>query len=126
MSEKIQRFEQLIAWQKARSLAGVIYKKTADGQFSRDFGLRDQIRRAAVSVASNVAEGFERGSPAEFRQFLTVAKASCAELRTQLYIAQDAGYLPEEEFGQIMSKAEEVARVIGGLRAAVSRKVSQR
>ncbi len=76
MSEKIQRFEQLIAWQKAKELAGAIYKTTAHGAFSRDFGLRDQIRRAAVSIASNVAEGFERGSPAEFRQFLTVAKAS--------------------------------------------------
>lgn len=125
MSEKIQRFEQLIAWQKSKSLASAIYKTTADGMFSRDFGLRDQMRRAAVSVASNVAEGFERGSPAEFRQFLTIAKASCAELRTQLHIAQDVGYLREDVFSEIMSQAEEVARVIGGLRAAVARRAAQ-
>ena len=74
----VSRFEELIAWQKARGLANAIYLLTSQGSFSRDFGLRDQVQRAAVSVMSNIAEGFERGGSAEFHQFLVVAKASCA------------------------------------------------
>jgi four helix bundle protein len=123
MSAKIQRFEELAAWQKARALAADVYRATDAGLFSRDYGLRDQIRRAAVSVASNVAEGFERGSPSEFRQFLTIAKASCAELRTQLYVARDVGHLGKESFELLMARAEEVAKPVGGLRAAISRRV---
>jgi|ERR1043165_1152596 four helix bundle protein len=122
MNAKIERFEELIAWQKARGLAREIYKVTEEGSFSRDFGLKDQIRRAAVSIMSNIAEGFERGRPSEFHQFLSIAKASCAELRSQLYIALDANYIKDELFNELMSKAEEVGRIIGGLRAAVERK----
>lgn len=122
MNAKIERFEELIAWQKARGLAREIYRVTEEGSFSRDFGLKDQIRRAAVSIMSNIAEGFERGRPSEFHQFLSIAKASCAELRSQLYIALDASYIKNELFNELMSKAEEVGRIIGGLRAAVERK----
>jgi four helix bundle protein len=96
MSSRIERFEDFIAWQKARVLAAEIYKVTDEGKFARDFGLKDQIRRAAISVMSNIAEGFERGRSAEFHQVLSIAKASCAELRSQLYIALDAGYLNQE------------------------------
>lgn len=91
MSNRIDRFEDFVAWQKARTLAADIYKITSEGKFARDFGLRDQIRRAAVSSMSNLAEGFEQGRPAEFHQFLSIAKGSCAELRTQLYVALDVG-----------------------------------
>jgi four helix bundle protein len=84
---KVERFEDLIAWQKACQLTAEIYRVGAQGDFSRDFGLRDQIRRAAVSVMSNIAEGYDRGSREEFLQFLVVAKASCAEVRSQLYVA---------------------------------------
>ncbi|HEY0171365.1 MAG TPA: four helix bundle protein [Pyrinomonadaceae bacterium] len=122
MGDKIQRFEELIAWQKARALTGEIYMVTGQGEFSRDFGLKDQIRRAAVSVMSNIAEGFERGRPSEFHQFLSIAKASGAELRSQLYIALDAGYVGEALFNDLMTKAVEVGRIIGGLRSAVERK----
>jgi len=122
MNAKIERFEELIAWQKARGLAREIYRVTEEGRFSRDFGLKDQIRRAAVSIMSNIAEGFERGRPSEFQQFLSIAKASCAEVRSQLYIALDANYIKDELFNELMSKAEEVGRIIGGLRAAVERK----
>lgn len=80
----VKWFEDLIAWQKARTLTGLVYEITNDGAFARDYGLRDQIRRAAVSVMSNVAEGFARGGRAEFHQFLVVAKGSCSELRSQL------------------------------------------
>ena len=82
---QIRRFEDFIAWQKARELTKEIYLSTRSGEFARDYGLRDQIRRAAVSIVSNIAEGFERGSDREFSQFLVVAKASCAEVRAQLY-----------------------------------------
>ena len=121
MQERVERFEELIAWQKARVLTAEIYKATTDGDFGRDFGLKNQIQRAAVSVMSNLAEGFERGRPAEFHQFLSVAKASCAELRSQLYVAFDVGYLDEIQFKRLMALAQEVARIIGGLRAAVER-----
>src|SRR5215468_5829156 len=97
MGERIDRFEDLIAWQKSRALTGNIYQVTCEGPFARDFGLKDQIRRAAVSIMSNVAEGFERNRPGEFHQFLSVAKGSCAEVRSQLYVAHDAGYL---DFGR--------------------------
>ena len=117
----VSRFEELIAWQKARGLANAIYRLTSQGSFSRDFGLRDQIQRAAVSVMSNIAEGFERGGSAEFHQFLVIAKASCAELRTQLYLALDLGYIDQEKFDETMKLAEEVARLVGGLRASVKR-----
>ncbi len=89
MGQKVDRFEDLIAWQKARQLAAEIYRISAQGDFSKDFGLRDQIRRAAVSAMSNIAEGFDRGSRGEFHQYLVIAKASCAEVRSQLYVAQD-------------------------------------
>ncbi len=76
MNERIERFEDLIAWQKARLLTAQIYRITSEGQFARDYGLTNQIRRAAVSIMSNLAEGFERGRPSEFHQFLSVSKAS--------------------------------------------------
>jgi four helix bundle protein len=122
MSDKVERFEDLIAWQKARALTRNIYNFTGQGNFSKDFGLKDQIRRAAVSIMSNIAEGFERGKPSEFHQVLSTAKASCAELRSQLYVALDAEYVSEDSFNQLMQRATEVGRIIGGLRSAVERK----
>ncbi len=121
MSEKIKRFEDLIAWQKTRVLTWEIYQVTRQGAFAKDFGLRDQIQRAAVSIMSNIAEGFERGGRAEFHQFLSVAKASCAEVRSQLYVAIDVGYLDQQTFNRLLAQAEEVARIVGGLRASVDR-----
>jgi four helix bundle protein len=122
MTERIERFEDLIGWQKARALTARIYQLTGEGKFARDYGLKDQIQRAATSIMSNIAEGFERGRPAEFHQFLSIAKGSCAELRSQLYIALDAGYINQDTFNELMTKAAEVGRIIGGLRVAVERK----
>ncbi|MEW5978629.1 MAG: four helix bundle protein [Acidobacteriota bacterium] len=116
------RFEELIAWQKARALTAEIYRVTSEGSFARDFGLRDQIRRACVSVMSNIAEGFERNRPGEFHQFLSIAKASCGEVRSQLYVALDAGYLSKEVFEALRSRAEEISRITGGLRASIDQK----
>ena len=122
MSKKIERFEDFIAWQKARKLTSNIYKVSNIGEFARDFGLKDQIRRAGVSVMSNIAEGFERGRPTEFHQFLSIAKGSCAELRSQLYVALDVGYVLGDDFRALMSEAIEVVQIVGGLRASVERR----
>jgi four helix bundle protein len=121
MGQKVERFEDLIAWQKARLLTADIYRITALGEFSKDFGLRDQIRRAAVSVMSNIAEGFDRGSRGEFHQYLVIAKASCAEVRSQLYVAHDVGYIVQEIFSNLYRNTDELSRIIGGLRAAVQK-----
>ena len=116
---KIERFEDFIAWQKARTLTARIYKITNEGAFSRDFSLRDQIRRASSSIMANIAEGFERGGHSEFEHFLSIAKASCAELRSHLYIAIDAGHLTEADFNSLLRDAAEVGQIIGGLRVSV-------
>ena len=116
----VERFEDLIAWQKSRQLANLIYKITNIGQFERDFGLRDQIRRASVSVMSNIAEGFERHSRPDFHRFLVIAKASCAEVGSQLYLAHDIGYVNKNDFDDAMNLAIETTKIINGLRKSVS------
>ncbi len=88
-------------------------------EFREDIDLKRQIRRAAVSALSNIAEGFERASPAEFAQFLAIAKGSCGEVRAQLYVALDEGYLAPDEFQSLNAMAEETGRVIAGLRRSV-------
>src|SRR5262245_5765104 len=88
----VKNFEDLNVWKQARQLTQEVYRLTKTEKFLKDFGLRDQIRRAAISVMSNIAEGFERGGNQEFVQFLYVAKASCGEVRSQLYITLDQGY----------------------------------
>jgi four helix bundle protein len=117
----VSRFEDLLAWQKARQLTKAIYLATQNGKFAKDFGLSNQIQRAAVSVMSNIAEGFERHSPPDFHRFLVIAKASCAEVRSQLYVALDIGYLEQHDFDQLLTQADEVARIIGGLRASIDK-----
>ena len=120
--EKIEKFEDLIAWQKARELTKHIYAITGKKPFSVDFGLREQIQRAAVSIMSNLAEGFERGSSSEFHQFIVIAKASCAEVRSQLYTALDISYITKEEFNVVNDLAVEVSRIIGGLKVSVNKR----
>jgi four helix bundle protein len=90
--KKITIFEDLIAWQKARELTREIYSATNSGKFEKDFGLKNQIQRACVTIMSNIAEGSDRAGRAEFHQHLVVAKGSCAEVRSQLYVAYDTGY----------------------------------
>jgi four helix bundle protein len=117
----IGRFEDIVAWQKARVLTREIYRVTDATGFARDFGLKDQIPRASVSVMANIAEGFERAGRAEFHQFLVVAKASCAEVRSHLYVALDVGYITEDVFCELSNMTEEVGRIIGGLRRTVDK-----
>src|SRR5438128_1086293 len=123
---KVEKFEELVAWQKARALCNQVYTATRSPGFAKDFGLVDQIRRAAISILSNIAEGFERGGRSEFHQFLVVAKASCAELRAQLYVALDAGYIDQKEFELLYELSAEVGRILGGLRVAVSKQREKR
>lgn len=118
---KIEKFEDLIAWQKSRELAREIYYVTSRGQFAKDYGLRDQIRRAVVSIMSNIAEGFDRGGRAEFHQFVVIAKGSCAEVRSQLYVAHDVGYISKEEFNRLSDITLELSRVLGGLRKSLDK-----
>jgi len=108
-------FEDLVAWQKTRELVKNIHKVTNKGPLKKDYSLRNQICRASVSAMSNVAEGFEREGDKEFIQFLSQAKASCGEVRSQLYIAHDLGYVNQNEFNTLHDMASEASRVISGL-----------
>jgi four helix bundle protein len=110
----IRRFEDIVAWQKARELNRAVYRITRTDSFSRDYALRDQIRRASISVMSNIAEGFERDGNAEFRQFLYVAKGSAGEVRSQLYAALDAEYIDQPTFDRLTSLALDTTRLIAG------------
>ncbi len=111
---KINKFEDIESWKKARRLTNEIYQTTAIGGFVRDFGLKDQIRRASVSILSNIAEGFERGGDKEFSQFLAIAKGSCGEVRAQLYVALDQGYFSADTFDQLLTSATEVGQLLAG------------
>lgn len=110
----IEKFEDIEAWQKARELSREIYRVTNQGAFAKDFGLRDQIRRASVSIMSNIAEGFGRGGNREFIQFLSMAKGSVSEVQAQLYVAVDAGYLTKDQFQQLYSLSQSTGNLIGG------------
>jgi four helix bundle protein len=111
---KIEKFEDIEAWQKARELKKAIYASSNDSAFARDFGLREQIRRASVSIMSNIAEGFGRGGNKELIQFLFIAKSSAAEVQAQLYVALDAGYLDKEKFQELYDLSNNTCRLIGG------------
>ncbi len=110
---KIERFEDIDAWKKARVLTNRVYSLTNTGGFAKDFGLRDQIRRACVSIMSNIAEGYERGSgDKEFARFLSIAKGSAGEVRAQLYVALDVGYVSQAEFEELTQLAMEISRLL--------------
>lgn len=112
---KVERFEDSDVWKMARRLANMIYSLTRANTFARDRGLVDQMRRASVSILSNIAEGFERGSNAELAQFLYFAKGSSGELRAQLHVALDQGFIAQEEFNAATELALSVSRQLGGL-----------
>ncbi len=108
-------FEEIGARQKSRQLTKQIYRITGQGTFARDYGLKDQIRRACVSVMSNIAEGSERSGTGEFTQFLATAKGSAGQVRSQLYVALDQGYLPQQEFEVVSGDVVEISRMLSGL-----------
>jgi len=105
-------FENIEAWKTSRELTRMIYALTEQGQFSKDFGLKNQIQRASVSVMSNIAEGFESRTQAQFLDYLGHAKASAGEVRAQLYIALDLKYLTQEQFKQVFDLADKSSRQI--------------
>lgn len=111
---KIGRFEDLELWQISRNLVRHIYKMTSGSTLSKDFGLTNQMQRCAVSIMSNIAEGFERKSKKEFIQFLYIAKGSCGELRSQLYIALDLSHICKSEFDEYFELTEKVSKSIAG------------
>ena len=110
----IERFEDIEVWKQSRILANLIYDYSEIGPFSRDYGLRDQMRRSAVSIMSNIAEGFESRSRKRFIEYLGYAKASAGELRAQLYLASDRNYLSSEDFEQASSLVENCSRQLAG------------
>ena len=112
---KYQRFEDLPVWQMARELVNTTYDLTEKGDFSRDFALRDQIRRAAVSIMSNIAEGFESASDTNFVRYLGYSKSSTAEVRSQLYILLDRKYISNDEFQTAISLANSCGSQLIGL-----------
>jgi four helix bundle protein len=122
----IRRFEDMGVWQQARDLARIIYAATAQGAFARDFGLRDQMRRAAVSILSNIAEGFESRTQALFIEYLGRAKASAGELRAQLYVALDAQYIEQELFSELYERARSCSRQISGFMAYLEQQPNSR
>lgn len=108
----IGRFEDIIAWQKAKELAIQIYKLFED---SKDFGFKDQIQRASVSIMNNIAEGFERKSNNEFRQFLFIAKGSCGEVRSMLCLAKELNKISENDFKSLFGLSEVISKILSGL-----------
>lgn len=114
-------YEEINAWQQGRVLVRDVYALTAVGSFSKDFGLKDQIQRAAVSVCSNIAEGFERRGNKEFINFLWIAKGSAAEVSSQLYHAKDLGYISEEDFASMYDKAKLIGGMIYNLIQAINK-----
>ena len=111
---KIERFEDIVAWQKARELTKGIYAQTKLSAFAKDFGLKDQIQRALVSIMGNVAGGFDRGGDKEFVQFLSVSKGSCGEVKSHLYVALDQQYVTPAQFTHLYNSADEVGRLLSG------------
>lgn len=110
-----KRFEEIQAWQKARQTTKLVYETTSQGQFAKDFGLRDQIRRASVSIMANIAEGYGRRSDKEFSNFLNIAHGSVAETQSHLYVALDLSYLGQSDFNRLYTLLDEDSKMIMGL-----------
>ncbi len=108
-------FEEVEAWQRARLLTQEIYKVSNQNELFKDFGLREQLRRASFSIMSNIAEGLERDGTNEFVQFLSIAKGSAGEVKSLLFVALDQNYISKDTFDRLLPLADEISRMIGGL-----------
>ena len=109
MTRSARRFEDFAVWQRAREFVCHVYQQTRHGEFAKDFGLKDQIQRAAVSITSNIAEGYERNSNKELLRFLYIAKGSAGEVRSQLYNASDLGYINEMDVKALMERIQQIS-----------------
>ena len=117
----VERFEDIRAWQEARQLSREIYRISGTGDFAKDFGLRDQIRRAAVSAMTNIAEGFDCDSKAEFARFLGFARRSAVEVQSLLYVALDEGYINEQAFQSLYAQAAKTKGLIGAFKHSLKK-----
>ena len=108
---KFSKFEEIQAWQKAKDLTLLIYQKTAEEKFAKDYGLKDQIRRASVSIMANIAEGHGRRTNAEFANFLNIARGSAAEVQSHLYIAFGLNYINQKDFDELYQTLTEISRM---------------
>jgi four helix bundle protein len=117
---KIESFEDLMVWQKGIQLVKQIYIVTDEGKLSRDFGLKDQLRRASISVPTNIAEGFERRSRKEYLNFLNIAKGSAGEVRSLLRVAVEIGYLEQSTYSQLSDRAIELSRMLSSQIQAIN------
>lgn len=111
-----QKFQDIIAWQKARELNTKIYSASRNGEFAKDFGLRDQVRRSSISIMANIAEGFGRHSNKEFAQFINIARGSAFEVESHLYVALDLNYIHQQTFEELFGDADEICRMLYALR----------
>ena len=121
----ITRFEDIEGWKLGRKLTRLVYRTTKSGEFSKDYGLKDQIRRASGSIMHNIAEGFDGGSDAEFAKFLRYAQRSCSEVQSQLYIALDQSYIDEDTFAVAYELADHAHSKTGGLIAYLASKATR-
>jgi four helix bundle protein len=122
---RVERFEDLIAWQKARAVSRNIYAPTRKRDFGHDFGLINQMQRADVSVMANLAEGFDREGAVEFHRFVAVARASCSELKSHMYVALDVGYISNDEFSVLAAQIDELTRTLGALRRSLKARTAK-
>ncbi|HQQ94731.1 MAG TPA: four helix bundle protein [Bacteroidia bacterium] len=111
----IKRFEDIVAWQKARDLSKKIYKISSTGTLSKDIGLREQARRSSVSIMANIAEGYERKTDKEFVRFLNISKGSLAELKSHLYLAKEVDYITVKLLNELLSECDEISKILSGL-----------
>ena len=117
----IQKFEDIQAWQEARALVKMVYQLTNKDKFSKDFGMRDQIRRASVSVMNNIAEGFDCESKIEFSRFLGIARRSAVEVQSMLYAALDVEYIDQNEFDIHYEQARKTKALVGGFKRSLTK-----
>jgi len=123
---KIVRFEEIEGWKAGRVLCRMVYQMSGHGRFKDDFGLRDQMRRAAISIVSNIAEGFESGSNSEFRRFLRYARRSAAEVKSQAYVALDESYIGKDQFDSLAAQSDKVGMLINGFLRFLSSRARQK
>jgi four helix bundle protein len=110
-----KKFEDILAWQKSREVTRKVYLATTKGDFSKDYDLRSQIRRASISIMANIAEGFGRRSDKEFANFLNISHASACEVQSHLYVALDLNYIFQEDFNNLYDSLGEITRMIYAL-----------
>ncbi len=121
----ITTFEEMFSWKKARELNKIIYEKTSQPEFQRDFELKNQIRSSSISTMSNIAEGFERDNLKEFRYFMRIAKGSNGEARSQIYTAYDIGYLDEEAYKNCIKLTTDIGNLIGAFIESLNKKIAE-